>query len=77
MNDSREIWQSATSTQRDGRIVLPLKANFRGRVKGLVHEVSSTGATIFIEPFDLVVLNNDMTYEQSELNRQLMKYIEG
>jgi len=67
MNDNREIWQSAVAPQRDGRVVLPLKANFRGRVKGMVHEVSSSGATLFIEPFDLVELNNEMTYEQGML----------
>ena len=75
MNDARDIWQSATSTQRDGRIVLPLKANYKGRIKGLVHEVSSSGATVFIEPFDLVELNNDMAYEQSMLNQQVIKIL--
>ncbi|MDC7227155.1 MAG: endonuclease MutS2 [Spirochaetales bacterium] len=77
MNDDREIWQSASSTQRDGRIVLPLKANFKGRIKGLVHEVSSTGATVFIEPFDLVDLNNEMAYEQGMLNQQIVKIYRG
>ena len=73
MNDNREIWQAAASTQRDGRIVLPLKSNYRGRVKGLVHEVSSSGATVFIEPFDLVDLNNDMAYEQNMLKQQVSR----
>ena len=73
MNDNKEIWQSAASTQRDGRIVLPLKANYRGRVKGLVHEVSSSGATVFIEPFELVDLNNEMAYEQNMLRQQVTK----
>ena len=73
LNDNSEIWQTGTSTQRDGRILLPVKANYRGRVKGLVHEVSSSGATVFVEPFDLVELNNDMAYEQSMLNQLVFK----
>ncbi|HKJ28399.1 MAG TPA: endonuclease MutS2, partial [Anaerolineales bacterium] len=46
-------------TQRDGRYVLPLKAESRGKVKAVVHDVSSSGATIFVEPLGVVDLNND------------------
>ena len=77
MSETREVWQAAVPSQRDGRTVLPLKSNFRGRVKGLVHEVSSSGATVFIEPFDLVELNNEMTFEQSQLNQQVIKIYRG
>ncbi|MDC7125975.1 MAG: endonuclease MutS2 [Spirochaetales bacterium] len=69
MSANKDIWQSTVASQRDGRIVLPLKANFKGRVNGLVHEVSSSGATIFVEPFELVELNNDMTFEQNQLRQ--------
>ena len=54
---------------KEGRIVLPLKSNFKGRVKGLIHEVSQSGATVFIEPFDLVTLNNELTMEHNKLNQ--------
>ncbi len=77
MAENRDIWQAAVPSQRDGRIVLPLKSNFRGRVKGLVHEVSTSGATVFIEPFDLVELNNEMTFEQNQLNQQVIKIYRG
>ena len=50
--------QEALITQRDGRYVIPLKADFRGRIRGVVHDVSSSGATIFIEPLSVVDLNN-------------------
>ena len=73
LNENREVWQSAVPSQRDGRTVLAIKTNYRSRVKGLVHELSSSGATVFIEPFDLVELNNDLTYEQSQLNQQVIK----
>lgn len=77
LNENREIWQSPVPSQRDGRTVLAIKTNYRGRIKGLVHELSSSGATVFIEPFDLVDLNNDFTYEQSQLNQQIIKIYRG
>ncbi len=45
-------------TQRDGRYVLPLRADFKGRVRGIVHDQSASGATLFIEPLSVVELNN-------------------
>jgi DNA mismatch repair protein MutS2 len=45
-------------TQRDGRFVIPLRAEFKGQVKAIVHDQSSTGATLFVEPLAVVELNN-------------------
>lgn len=50
--------QEAIITQRDGRYVLPIKAEARGRVKAVVHDQSSSGATLFVEPLQVVDLNN-------------------
>jgi DNA mismatch repair protein MutS2 len=50
--------QEALITQRDGRYVLPLRAEFKGRIKSVVHDQSSSGATLFIEPLPVVELNN-------------------
>jgi DNA mismatch repair protein MutS2 len=58
--EKRRMLQSEIPSQRDGRMVLAVKANFRARVKGIVHEVSSSGQTVFIEPEEVVELNNEL-----------------
>ncbi len=71
---SRGYWQTTTPTQRDGRVVLPLKAQYKGRVKGIVHEMSSSGSTIFIEPLEVVEKNNAIVQEEN-LYRMEMRRI--
>ncbi len=51
--------QEALVTQRDGRYVLPLRAEFKGRIKALVHDQSASGATLFVEPLGVVEGNNE------------------
>jgi DNA mismatch repair protein MutS2 len=51
--------QEALITQRDGRYVLPLRAEFKGRIKSIVHDQSASGATLFVEPIAVVELNNE------------------
>lgn len=61
VNDPKnaQILQETLVTQRDGRYVLPLRAEFKGRMKAIVHDQSSSGATLFVEPLSAVELNNE------------------
>jgi len=58
--DNRTYLQDSIVTLRDGRYVVPVKAEHRGKVPGIVHDQSSTGQTIFIEPQVIVNLNNEL-----------------
>lgn len=55
-------------TTRDGRYVIPLRADFKGKVKSIVHDQSSSGATLFVEPLSVVDLNNE--YRQLQLDER-------
>lgn len=62
-------------TQRDGRYVLPLRADFKGRVRGIVHDQSASGATLFIEPLSVVELNNqyrELQLEERDEERRIL-----
>jgi DNA mismatch repair protein MutS2 len=73
--ESRRMLQSAVPSQRDGRTVLAVKANFRGRVKGIVHEVSATGQTLFVEPEDVVEKNNGILIERRRLDAEIRRVL--
>ena len=70
-----KVLQEALITQRDGRFVVPVKAECKGSIPGLVHDISSSGATLFVEPMGVVQANNELkelqAREEKEIDRVL------
>ncbi len=62
-------------TLRDGRYVLPIKANFKGRIPGIIHDVSNSEATLFVEPEDVVDWNNQLKITEKEIQREIEKIL--
>ncbi|MCI8481431.1 MAG: endonuclease MutS2 [Oscillibacter sp.] len=73
-----KILQETIITQRDGRFVVPVKAEHKGDLPGLVHDISSSGATLFVEPMGVVQANNEYVEleakEQKEIDRILAEF---
>ena len=69
----KRMLQSPLPSQRDGRAVIAVKSNYRGRIKGIVHEASSSGQTIFVEPLDVVEKNNDILLEKRNYDAEIQK----
>ena len=69
------LLQEPIITQREGRYVIPLRAEFKGRLKSIVHDQSTSGATVFVEPLQVVDLNNQLRElelaERDEIRRLL------
>jgi len=74
-DEYKRMLQSPLPSQRDGRTVLAVKANFRGRIRGIVHEVSSSGQTVFVEPLDVVEKNNEILLEKRNLDAEIQKIL--
>ena len=75
LNSNRTYLQDAVITMRDGRYCLPVKSEHKSNVPGMVHDQSSTGSTLFIEPMAILKLNNDLRaleiQEQKEIEMVL------
>lgn len=71
LNSSRAYLQEAVITMRDGRYCLPVKSEYKNQVPGMVHDQSSTGSTIFIEPMAVVKLNNELRELEIQEKREI------
>ncbi len=67
--------QEPIVTIRNGRFVVPVKAEYRGEVKGLVHDTSSSGSTVFIEPMGAVEANNAVKILKSEEKKEIERIL--
>ena len=71
LNSSRTYLQDAVITMRDGRYCLPVKAEHKSQVPGMVHDQSATGSTVFIEPMAVIRLNNEMRELEIQEKREI------
>lgn len=67
--------QEPIITQRGGRYVVPLRAEFKGQLRGIVHDQSGSGATLWVEPMNTVELNNEYRSLQSEEDEEIQRIL--
>ncbi|MFN3332216.1 MAG: endonuclease MutS2 [Caldilinea sp.] len=76
-NDIKPYLQEALVTQRQGRYVIPVRAEYKGNIDGIIHDQSASGATLFIEPLKVVQQNNALRelelQEEKEVRRILLE----
>ena len=75
LQSQRTMLQDAVVTMRDGRYCIPVKAEYKSQVSGMVHDQSSSGSTIFIEPSAVVKLNNDLRELEIEEQKEIEKVL--
>ena len=71
----QKFLQEPIITQRNGRFGVPVKSEHRGDVPGLVHDMSASGATVFIEPVSVVDANNDIKMLQSSARDEIRRIL--
>jgi len=71
------VLQDTIVTTRDGRYVVPVRAEARGALPGVVHDTSASGQTLFVEPFEIVELNNKWRERQLEEAREVERILDA
>ena len=75
MRGSSEAIQDAIVTQRNERFVIPVKSDFRGKITGVAHGFSSSGATVFIEPLEAIEANNEIQALKGKEEREIAQIL--
>ena len=70
-NEYRPLLTGDRATERGGRTVIPVRANSRGRIRGIVHETSASGATLFVEPEENIQVGNRIVEQRHAYRREL------
>ncbi|MCC2639669.1 MAG: mutS2 [Nitrospira sp.] len=70
-----DVLQEDYFAQREGRYVVPIKTDMQGKIPGIVHDVSASGATVFLEPRELVELNNSIKVVDLEVDREVRRIL--
>lgn len=68
--------QESVITMRSGRFVVPVKNEYRQEVKGFIHDISSSGSTVFVEPISIFDLNNDLNNLKNDENIEIEKILQ-
>lgn len=68
--------QEPVITMRSGRFVIPVKNEYRGEIKGFIHDISSSGSTVFVEPISIFDLNNDLNNLKNDENIEIEKILQ-
>ena len=76
LNAHREYLMDAVITQRDGAYCLPIKSEYKNKVSGVVHDQSSTGSTVFIEPLAVIRMNNELKSLAMDEKKEIEKILE-
>ena len=76
LNSSKNVLQENIITMRDGRYCLPVRAEYKNQFQGMIHDQSSSGSTLFIEPMSVVRLNNDLRELAIKEKEEIEKILE-
>ena len=76
-SDLARYLQDPIVTQRGGRYVVPVKSEYRGAVKGIVHDSSASGATVFIEPLEVLEANNRLREAELAEQQEVQRVLDG
>lgn len=75
IHSSAPLMQNDQPVFRDGRVVLPVRSDMRGSVQGFVHSSSSSGSTVFVEPYRLVELNNAVVMAEQQIQIEIARIL--